>query len=444
MWAEQKRPPCNAPVAVIVWPQAFSHIIRVVQFLHQCIPSSLVPICSSSMRFLPTKRLPLEIYDEVIDWLHDDYAALAACSLTCKAWSYRSQFLLFRKVALHADTWQAFEHVVQCSPHLANFVRVLILSQYCRSSRHKLAYSIILEWLGAIPRVLAVLPGVVKLELCSLLIEGTLRDALARELPLVQELRLNRCTLPGIARLAELVCFFPQLKKFKVGDLFITPPETGAVLPKVVTRPALEVVKFPSRLFWMDRTISTFLHWLIAESLHTQIRKLELILFRYEEAEVVRDILRDIGPALQDLSFSLDPDNRSDTDLLGTPLDLSPCTGLRVLAFSPLRLCRDNPHHIRSFAWVSLLLSQVSSPNLEHVIFRFRAGASNISDLDDFEWDRIDGALSHSRFSKLRRVTFEFCRGKDLVGVVGPYVKNRVPQLNAKGILLVAHRLREV
>ncbi|EMD37852.1 hypothetical protein CERSUDRAFT_114496 [Gelatoporia subvermispora B] len=198
-----------------------------------------------------------------------------------------------------------------------------MLTQFCKARTLYHICATVSKFLAAVPEVLAMLPNVVKLELYSLKIDGTLRMALAHQLPLLQEIRVIRCTLPGIARMAELVCFFPHLKKFKVGDVFVMPPEPGHTFPEVISRPSLEVIRFPSRLFLVDDSISNFLDWLVKESLHTHIRTLDIVLFRHKEAEIVRNLLRGVGPSLQDLSFSLDPENRGE----------SKCALLSILTF---------------------------------------------------------------------------------------------------------------
>ncbi|OCH84290.1 hypothetical protein OBBRIDRAFT_741816, partial [Obba rivulosa] len=47
-----------------------------------------------------SERLPPELTDTIIDFLHDDDAALRACSLTCRAWLRSSRTHLFGSVSL--------------------------------------------------------------------------------------------------------------------------------------------------------------------------------------------------------------------------------------------------------------------------------------------------------------------------------------------------------
>jgi len=46
---------------------------------------------------------PQEVYEHVIDHLHDDKAALGVCGRVCRAWVPASRYHLFRKVMIPLD-----------------------------------------------------------------------------------------------------------------------------------------------------------------------------------------------------------------------------------------------------------------------------------------------------------------------------------------------------
>ena len=48
-------------------------------------------------------RLPPELIDRIIDYLHSDPRSLAACSLVCKLWEPTSRFHLFRRIDLSLE-----------------------------------------------------------------------------------------------------------------------------------------------------------------------------------------------------------------------------------------------------------------------------------------------------------------------------------------------------
>lgn len=58
-------------------------------------------------------ELPLEIWDYIIDDLHDDIEALQACSLTCRQWLSKTRFYLFRKFRLVKGSYLELHPVLQ-------------------------------------------------------------------------------------------------------------------------------------------------------------------------------------------------------------------------------------------------------------------------------------------------------------------------------------------
>lgn len=77
----------------------------------------------------PGSFLYNELVDMVIDHLHDDKDALAACSLVSRLWRNSSQYHLLENVTLHgvatARGLDAFAAFVETSPRLAHYVRAL-------------------------------------------------------------------------------------------------------------------------------------------------------------------------------------------------------------------------------------------------------------------------------------------------------------------------------
>ncbi|KAK0475585.1 hypothetical protein EDD18DRAFT_196536 [Armillaria luteobubalina] len=60
--------------------------------------------------------LPVELYNLIIDHLHDSKPSLLACSLVCRAWVPECRFHLFYKVVLRRDTAGPFFQLLE-SPH---------------------------------------------------------------------------------------------------------------------------------------------------------------------------------------------------------------------------------------------------------------------------------------------------------------------------------------
>ena len=66
-------------------------------------------------------RLCAELYDYIIDFLHDDCGALQACSLVCWAWLPASRSHLFYHLTLYSS--RRIFLSIHSSPHIASYVK---------------------------------------------------------------------------------------------------------------------------------------------------------------------------------------------------------------------------------------------------------------------------------------------------------------------------------
>ncbi|EMD30983.1 hypothetical protein CERSUDRAFT_100782 [Gelatoporia subvermispora B] len=101
-------------------------------------------------------RLPPELTDRIIDFLHDDIPALANCGLVCRTWLPSSRLHLFRRIEIlqpvttmlawsqRAESRDKFEDLIRTSPRLRHYVGELVVtlaSEYdtaflLRTARH--------------------------------------------------------------------------------------------------------------------------------------------------------------------------------------------------------------------------------------------------------------------------------------------------------------------
>jgi hypothetical protein len=84
-------------------------------------------------------RLPPEVIDRIIDYLHDSPADLRTSALVCKPWLASSRFHLFSSVSI--DPWHFYSFccnlyaAIQQSPHIALLVRELHCSYEAKPTR---------------------------------------------------------------------------------------------------------------------------------------------------------------------------------------------------------------------------------------------------------------------------------------------------------------------
>ncbi|KAK0475616.1 hypothetical protein EDD18DRAFT_1056690, partial [Armillaria luteobubalina] len=105
--------------------------------------------------------LPVELYNLIIDHLHDSKPSLLACSLVCRAWVPECRFHLFYKVILGPDTADPFSQLLE-SPHAtiaSAHTSELYVAQNSVRSEHEL---LLLENLGILSRCPADVFGHVK------------------------------------------------------------------------------------------------------------------------------------------------------------------------------------------------------------------------------------------------------------------------------------------
>ena len=75
-------------------------------------------------------RFPQEIYDMIIDHLHDDKRALSTCSMVCRAWTSPSRYHLFQSLVLEdshlrGPAMEDFHNLLDMRPEACEYVRAL-------------------------------------------------------------------------------------------------------------------------------------------------------------------------------------------------------------------------------------------------------------------------------------------------------------------------------
>jgi len=291
-----------------------------------------------------------------------------------------------------------------------------------------------------------ILPSVTLLTLESLF-EEVCAQLTFCNLPLVTELRIERCIFPDINYLVEMLCAFPGLKKLKIKDMWFTSTDhkvdicTSEAKNELMSFPSLEALRFPAAFMMGEDPSMALTKWLFANSLHKQIKTLEISVVGRGNAELLRDFLEALGPDLEHFYFSVEAENFR-SDMTTTPLTLTHCTGLRTLCFWSLKLSGAAKHPLY-LAWVPLLLSELNAPHLKEIHFRFRAGGAEATDLVGFDWAQVDEILCDRRFEFLQRVTFETIRGVKLKDLLKPFLETRLPGLVERGIAVLKHNLTD-
>jgi len=88
----------------------------------------MTPPCSRAERTHPQRELPPELVDRIIDFLHMEPKALAACSLTARSWTAATRYHRFGVAVLgDAMCWEKFDRLIEISPTMARYVRSIVI-----------------------------------------------------------------------------------------------------------------------------------------------------------------------------------------------------------------------------------------------------------------------------------------------------------------------------
>jgi len=86
-------------------------------------PSIVTTMCSRTQ-----PEIPPELVDRIIDFLHDQPKALAACSLVARSWTVTSQYHQFSTVWLTTpEYWTKFNRLIKISPTMICFIKSTIV-----------------------------------------------------------------------------------------------------------------------------------------------------------------------------------------------------------------------------------------------------------------------------------------------------------------------------
>lgn len=124
-------------------------------------------------------RVPVEIWDSILDPLQGDSGTLHACALTCNAWLFPARTHIFRTVRLTRKSAADFKLFLDKAPVIGSCVRNLQLE------------------VDADPdfALFAHLPYVTNLTLVDWLLRHTVNDALAAFLRRIEVLELRDCNM---------------------------------------------------------------------------------------------------------------------------------------------------------------------------------------------------------------------------------------------------------
>jgi hypothetical protein len=169
-----------------------------------------------------SRRLPPELTEHIINYLHDSPEDLRSCALVCKAWLAPSRSHLFYKISIHPapilPSCRRLQRAIQQSPHVALCVRLLSFSPG-KSFPEELEDSERVELSTILPQIFRSFTRLRKLVLGVLIwdklmsdVKKSLQDILA--LPPLVHFDARRATFSSPESFLDLL--HPQLKQLEV------------------------------------------------------------------------------------------------------------------------------------------------------------------------------------------------------------------------------------
>ncbi|KAM5530806.1 hypothetical protein V8D89_015547 [Ganoderma adspersum] len=370
-------------------------------------------------------RVPVELSDYIIDFLHDDPQTLRACASTCNAWAPASRFHLFATVSLNsANSTTTFRRLLGSSPDLGLYVHDLAAA--------KLSHVVTPSGPGEVPEepepaqntlppILARCPSLHTLSLAHADLK-CFPDIRALVHPSVSALTLSYCQFTDLADVADLVSSFPSLAFLSLSGL------TWKDEARTIAPAPLPMLR--SLSLGRDMDSEKFFEWLEGASVHTSLTSLSARCASEHDADLVGAFVKLAGPSLHELSldWNLTGDK---TVLLPDSLSLGACAGLE-------RLSLVFPVHFSThLPWVTSFLATLNGTSLRSISCEIRL----LGNIDSLDWEHFDKILSSEAYSGLEALKLDINVWpgvhKDYAEVEG-LVRARLATFDKKGIVHVS------
>ncbi|KAI0830716.1 hypothetical protein BC628DRAFT_1312806 [Trametes gibbosa] len=333
-------------------------------------------------------KVPLELSDSIIDFLHNDARSLAACARVCRAWAPAARFHLFRSIVLqNHNLASSFQRLLSSTPDLGFYVRQLTVAKLTTSVDVLLPTKQSLSAEDAFPRIFAHLPHLHALTLAHMDLKNVKEFRPLRHTSLT-DVNLSYCQFADFADIVDLVNSFPSLNRLSLAGLTWTEELRVPAARSIPSLKSLALVRdvYTPRLF----------EWLVAAELHTSITALAARCASEADTDLVGPFLKLAGPNLRELELDWSFIGDKTIELPPT-VSLAACSALKSLDL------RFPVHYSTSVPWVVSLLSTLQAEDSASTS-NIRALALNIrllGSLDALDWHDLNAVLAGPAFRAL-------------------------------------------
>jgi len=368
----------------------------------------------------------------IIDFLHDDSRALAACCLTCRSWVPASRLHRFRLVRLTPTNSEAFQRILEAAPGIAHYVKLLTVDFQSLESRVS-----ILDAQNAqcpiLQQILVQLDQVTSLCIDEITIAPNMLSLFSNISATIKYLHFGVLAIVDVELLNKLICSFHLLETMSITYYTVLGPELEMKEPSSIP-PSLRSLNFtfPPREY-----VYPVVRWLVSQRILLQLQQLSLYTL---QSDIVSSatfglMLKSLGPSLRRLDLRL---SRGLT-LKGMDFDLAQCTSLHHIKFhaSPKRDVHRSPFQPANYfpVWAAAFLKRIKTHSIRSISFSIKLQYS--TDLRDLQWiEDIALPLSRPEFKNLRKLSFQIVDGR-YEREFRKFIRREIPELHDRGILSI-------
>ncbi|KZT69839.1 hypothetical protein DAEQUDRAFT_726152 [Daedalea quercina L-15889] len=394
--------------------------------------------------------LPPELYDEAIDHLRDDPKALAACMLTCRGWVGTSRLHLFHTVRLrNAGQCARFAALLRSAPAITRCVRRFSVSAEYKGvdgAGRPVEDDAWVDAVGGFVRQLqhATTFGLSRVRWHALLPET--RAAFVECFARVRMLFLFEVRFEASRDVLDFLGAFPGLDELYFHGV-AWDRESPALQDAREDATATQAIRGAkacmqlSYLFLDPRSSPTLVtEWLLSHPSEQHLRTIQLCWREIENMKLVGDLLHASGASLERLLVEF-PSGVPQSAVLNDQINLAHNTGLRSVRFGGLDAKAAASQGFMSnqlFPWVTAMVSQINSPQLEEISFEFEI--TSVADLLSLDWARIDRDLSREEYKGLAVFFYVVCQdmSQNVEKDIRNLIADRLHGLRERGALCVS------
>ena len=245
-------------------------------------------------------RLPPELHDHILDFLHDDIFSLKVCSLTCRLWVPTSYFHIFYRVSTPSPYFRAaFGRLLQRSPRIGNLVRQFSLSSVAMrvSAGFDPASALQDDRPEVSPTTFSSLTSVKQLEVLVLTVDPALQASLVQNFQTVSDLTLQYCHFPTFGAFVKLFRSIPNLETLAIRG--VTWDQSDTIIPeRTVQPPGLKQLSLGREL-----NVPAIVEWILTEGIHGPLESFSGCCSSERDATSYATLIRALGPSLRKCEF---------------------------------------------------------------------------------------------------------------------------------------------